>query len=168
MQEKLRKTWTDYVKKKDLIVAATKIQSAYRAYKTVQNFGTLRNMFGSFPVLISRNATIRELIKTEESYLQNLRIMTKEYFWPCRELIKREALDISNEDLSGIFSNVESLLEVHEEIFTQLYQKREKWPILNGVGVLFIEKLVYFNLGFFFTEIDALIISIRRLCKEFS
>jgi hypothetical protein len=66
----------------------------------------------------------------------------KEYFWPARELIKREALDISNDDLLAIFSNVESLLEVHEEIYAQLLQIKENWPILTSIGDVFKEKLV--------------------------
>ena len=68
-------------------------------------------------------------------------MVVKEYLWPLRDLRERKALQISSEDISLIFSNVESLLEVHEEFLSQLDPLNDKWPNIDSIGTLFVQKV---------------------------
>eukprot|EP01104_Vermistella_antarctica_P021102 TRINITY_DN9334_c0_g1_i1.p1 TRINITY_DN9334_c0_g1~~TRINITY_DN9334_c0_g1_i1.p1 ORF type:complete len:755 (-),score=167.03 TRINITY_DN9334_c0_g1_i1:68-2332(-) len=66
-------------------------------------------------VLRKRKAVVEELLQTERSYVQDLELLLRVFLTPLRE---KEIL--SKQELSALFSNIESLLPVNEHLLVDL------------------------------------------------
>jgi hypothetical protein len=70
-----------------------------------------------------RRKVLEELVVTEDSYVNDLRLMAKYYLIPLKKML-------SDDDLNSIFSNLPTLLHVNTEILAAL-QERVKVPNLT-------------------------------------
>lgn len=48
---------------------------------------------------------------------------------------------VTHGDVAAMFSNLEVLLELHQEMLKQFEELNEKWPIINTIGKVFITKV---------------------------
>lgn len=69
-----------------------------------------------------RTKLVKEVLSTEESYCASVRMMVDLYLLPLRKLDKR-----ITSKLPAIFSNVESILQLNEEILGELSVRLEGW-----------------------------------------
>jgi hypothetical protein len=70
-------------------------------------------------------------------YVDNLSSVIKDYLLPVREASKMKSLSITSGDIAIIFSNVETLYEVHQSLCTQLATLYTFWPNVTGIGEFF-------------------------------
>ena len=87
-------------------------------------------------VKISRSIFL-EFLTNEKSYLNKLHSIIKEYLLPLRS----KATELEElQDIVCIFSNLESIAESHERFHNQLLGLQdESWPVIQGLGRLFLE-----------------------------
>lgn len=62
---------------------------------------------------------------------------------PHIKQLVRKAFPIDHGDLAVIFSNIEILLEIHEEMLKKFLEVNKKWPALDGIGDLFVKMVNY-------------------------
>jgi hypothetical protein len=89
--------------------------------------------------LTQRNEGFRELLKSERSYVKNLKIIVEEYLVHLRDMLSKKALGITHGDVAAMFSNVELLLEVHSSFLEDFEKLNEQWPSLDTIGKVFLK-----------------------------
>eukprot|EP01102_Stenamoeba_stenopodia_P020716 TRINITY_DN8187_c0_g1_i1.p1 TRINITY_DN8187_c0_g1~~TRINITY_DN8187_c0_g1_i1.p1 ORF type:complete len:593 (-),score=95.56 TRINITY_DN8187_c0_g1_i1:18-1796(-) len=89
---------------------------------------------------IQRQETIYELIKTERQYVSDMELVIKLFLNPIRDkqLLPRNKI-------GSLFSNVENLLPVNQEILKSLEQ-RQSTSLVDKIGDIFLDKGSLFKL----------------------
>jgi len=80
-----------------------------------------------------RNELIKELVSTEESYVQSLRLLMNNYF----KVVKQNTALLSEKKAKVMFSNMEQILSINETVLTELQTALGKWPSKNELGETF-------------------------------
>ena len=89
-----------------------------------------------------RQRVSRELLSTEQTYVEALALLCKGFLEPLRQ--RRAELGLSAEELGLLFSNAELLLEFHGELLGKLHAAEERntlsFPVESvNVGTIFVE-----------------------------
>lgn len=110
------------------------IQSAARRYLVYKHFKqNLRNT--SISVCKKKNEHIMELLRTEREYIKNLQTLITNFVLPLRQVDC-----IAPQEAASIFSNVESIIELHSHLFSRLSVTIESnFPFIDGVGKIFLD-----------------------------
>ena len=112
--------------------AAVLIQSAFRSYQAKQ---ALTSSLAEYQQ--GKIALFYELCDKEKRFVMNLATLVSQYIVPLRVSSDKQLKKISG-DLTAVFSNVESILEVHQNLLKALYAvQRDQWPHLRGLGDAF-------------------------------
>ncbi|KAL2914974.1 hypothetical protein HK105_205518 [Polyrhizophydium stewartii] len=90
---------------------------------------------------IKRQEVIFEIISTESDYLDDLEIVCEVYI----KQLKRNKM-IRPKDMAIIFSNIEQLLPVNQELLKSLMKRRESSPVIEQVGDVFIRVSDYLKM----------------------
>ncbi|KAJ3273942.1 Rho guanine nucleotide exchange factor 4 [Terramyces sp. JEL0728] len=108
---------------------------------------------------IKRQEVIFEIITTEADYIQDLETLCELYIRP----LQKSKL-IRPKDMSIIFSNIEQVLPVNQELFRSLEKRQADNPVINLVGEIFIR--VEFGSGqLFVNRANSRLKPIQRVCK---
>ena len=62
-------------------------------------------------------------------------------------------------DIASLFSNIETILEVHEQMLSQLEIIYCSWPSLQHIGELFIKIVSYLSRGSFLGRLSSEFVS---------
>ena len=89
---------------------------------------------------IKRQEVIYEIISTEEDYVRDLEFIIEHYMRP----LQKNKL-IRDKDLAIIFSNIEQVLPVNQELHHALSAIQAKNPIINIVGDIIIRMVTMHN-----------------------
>ena len=65
----------------------------------------------------------RELIDTEKAYVSSMKLVQSHFLHPVRE--NMEEWDLTEQDVSEIFGNIEALLQCHENFLAILLSQKE-------------------------------------------
>ncbi|EFC44775.1 rhoGEF domain-containing protein [Naegleria gruberi] len=88
-----------------------------------------------------RNELVRELLQTEESYVQSLRLFVNSYAKPA----KANTQLLSEKKSKIIFSNIEQILGINETVLASLQAAIMKWPSKNELGETFNRMAPFFK-----------------------
>lgn len=78
-----------------------------------------------------------ELKTTEKQYIDKLTKIIQEYLIPLRSKTT-DAEELK--DIIAIFSNIETIVEVHQKLFKGLLHIQDEfWPVVKGLGHLFLK-----------------------------
>lgn len=83
-------------------------------YQQVQGESALAN--SSFAKPRDLSALVQELVAEESNYLRNLQILVTDFLVPLRKASETGQLPINPEEVASIFSNVEMLLNIHNQL----------------------------------------------------
>ena len=86
---------------------------------------------------IKRQEVIYEIISTEEDYVRDLEFIIEHYMRP----LQKNKL-IRDKDLAIIFSNIEQVLPVNQELHHALNAIQAKNPVINLVGDIIIRMVI--------------------------
>lgn len=95
--------------------------------------------------VVYRDEIVREMVKTERQYVRDLTILIQLFLLPLKSAGEEAGL-LSKEELYKIFSNVETLLKVNEELLQGLEKRTEEWDHTSCVGDIFLHLASFFKL----------------------
>ena len=79
------------------------------------------------------------LLQSESNYIQNLKNAIKNYLIPLRTKATESG---ELQDVITIFSNIETIVDIHTDIYNGMVNlQEESWPIIDGLGLLFLKVL---------------------------
>jgi hypothetical protein len=126
------------------------------------------------PKLSKRGCIIKELLTTEESYVKGLEILVNRFQIPLYKLSQNSENSLRSQDVSQMFSNVDVLLTLHQQLLTSIKHAiatspSEITPNDALIGRLFIEFgpkcIPYAQYG---QEYQNCIVIIRKMHKKSS
>jgi RhoGEF domain len=79
-----------------------------------------------------RAHVVQEILQTEQSYVADLHILTDLFFVPLRDRI-------APADHVKVFSNIEILLGLHEQLSTALHTQEALEPSAHTIGAIFLK-----------------------------
>lgn len=98
-------------------------------------------------LLKKRLKVVQEMVSTEETYLEALKMMVEGYYDKLIVAAETEALPgISKEDIKLIFSNVSHLLPIHQTLLEQLQTRLNQWNDSQCVGDILLKMAPFFRL----------------------
>jgi len=95
--------------------------------------------FISCTKLTPRQKVVREIYATEESYLNNLRILVRVYVSPLRLDARGINPMLNLSEVHALFSDVEAVLRISEKVFEKMTESLEKDELDDSVGKIFCE-----------------------------
>jgi hypothetical protein len=135
------------------------IQRNFRRFKQRRLLRQLVTMFVSSPHAQSmrqRNNVIREIEKTEETYIQGLMLAKKLYLQPLRYVqTDKERFGITLQEIDILFINLSQILRLHQIFLAHIKQEMNCWPVVH-IGDVFVNQaplvsiLLLFNNKFLF------------------
>jgi hypothetical protein len=90
---------------------------------------------------IKRQEVIFEIITTEEDYVEDLELILNLYIRP----LEKNKL-IRTKDMSIIFSNIEQVLPVNQELLRSLDEQQQRNPVIDSVGEILIRVSDYLKM----------------------
>jgi hypothetical protein len=91
-----------------------------------------------------RNNVIREIEKTEETYVYGLMLAKNMYLQPLRSVATdKERFGITQEELDILFINLEQILTLHRIFLVHLKAEMEHWPVIH-IGDVFVNQAPLF------------------------
>ncbi|KAG2394171.1 hypothetical protein C9374_003935 [Naegleria lovaniensis] len=84
---------------------------------------------------------VKELLATEESYVQSLRLFVNTYAKPA----KANTQLLSEKKSKIIFSNIEQILGINETVLSSIQASMMKWPSKNDMGETFNRMAPFFK-----------------------
>jgi hypothetical protein len=113
---------------------ATLCQSVIRSWFAKQEYKFLKEQFSL------RTNLVKEMLNTEQFYLQCLNTLVKIYLLPLRETGIRNAQEafISLEDVRIIFGSVEVIYNINMEFCKKLEEKVNTWSSHQKIGSVFL------------------------------
>lgn len=83
------------------------------------------------------------LLQSESNYIQNLKNAIKNYLIPLRTKATESG---ELQDVITIFSNIETIVDIHTDIYNGMVNlQEESWPIIDGLGLLFLKNASAFQ-----------------------
>lgn len=86
-----------------------------------------------------RARVLREIVATEQSYVQSLYTCIKCFLIPLREKAKDNRWIMTLEDVTRLFSTIELVHQVNAEFSQQLDKRMAEWPNVNTFGDIFLQ-----------------------------
>lgn len=86
-----------------------------------------------------RARVLREIVATEQSYVQSLSDCIQKFLLPLREKAKDNRWVITLEDVTRLFSTIELVHQVNAEFSQQLDKRMAEWPNVNTFGDVFLQ-----------------------------
>jgi len=131
------KTAANYINKiideQKTISNAIKIQAVTRGWIIRKQMQSVKPYLGT---LMNIKVIFCDLIKTERQYINDLKSVINTYLVPCRA---KATTSEECHDLVAVFSNIETLLGVHQTLLREILHIQEfRWPFFNGLGKLFM------------------------------
>eukprot|EP01129_Flabellula_baltica_P015754 TRINITY_DN8135_c0_g1_i1.p1 TRINITY_DN8135_c0_g1~~TRINITY_DN8135_c0_g1_i1.p1 ORF type:complete len:590 (-),score=132.59 TRINITY_DN8135_c0_g1_i1:14-1783(-) len=91
------------------------------------------------PIIARRENIAREILSTEKTYVKTLKLLKNVFMDPLNQLIVQKRPLISSEEIEGMFSNLDELLEVNLDFLRKLGQAMENWSCETELGGIFLE-----------------------------
>uniref|UniRef100_A0A7S4N3P5 Rho-GAP domain-containing protein n=1 Tax=Paramoeba aestuarina TaxID=180227 RepID=A0A7S4N3P5_9EUKA len=116
------------------------IQSRIRGYLARKRYAKMKKLYLN-TTLKQRNEHFRELIRKEANYNFGLEVIVQQFLQPARELAKKPHFlgkSITPSDLTAIFSNIEDIKKVHNDLHDEFKKVEDNWPDLSGLGDRFL------------------------------
>jgi len=101
-----------------------------------------------------RTFIVSELITTEESYIETLNVVMKNYYEPLEKRIAsgdhkyfvESKQPMNHEHLTYIFSNISTILEFNKELLQELKLRKENWSQQAMIGDIFLRLTPFLKL----------------------
>ena len=122
----------DFLNEQDELKSIIKVQSVARRYLLLKKFRGLDKRDVSLMKL--RNDNYLDLIRTEKQYLRTIDQMIEMYVIPLRQSDL-----IAPYECAAIFSNLESISEVHKEFLEKIQKLDGRFPFITGIGRVFLD-----------------------------
>jgi len=116
--------------------AATKIQALFRGRALRKR---LKPILADRNRIVKFNATYISLIQIERKYIRSLELLLERYLTPLRNRITMNKEVMKLQDISYVFCNIETILELHQKKFSALDALSKSWPTVTGVGQAILE-----------------------------
>jgi len=110
-----------------------KIQAYIRCWTVLADFKKLRKLYSTVSWQ-ERNAEFRDLLNKERVYVSTLQHTVDNYLVPLRN----ERI-LKPEQIQSLFTNIEALLVVHQELLRFFEKVYSNWPHLVGIGDAFVK-----------------------------
>lgn len=91
------------------------------------------------PLYMRREKIARELLETEEKYVQALSAMVDVYYNPLMALLNEGKPILSYEEIETLFSVISVIHGLHKTFLTKLSDRLKKWTWDCSIGDLFID-----------------------------
>eukprot|EP01102_Stenamoeba_stenopodia_P001473 TRINITY_DN1127_c1_g1_i1.p1 TRINITY_DN1127_c1_g1~~TRINITY_DN1127_c1_g1_i1.p1 ORF type:complete len:778 (+),score=210.71 TRINITY_DN1127_c1_g1_i1:80-2335(+) len=79
-----------------------------------------------------RQEVIFEMIKTEKSYITDLKMIVSMFLNPIKD---KEILN--KQQIAGLFSNVEAIINVNEKLLAEFLRRQKENPVIEKIGDVF-------------------------------
>jgi hypothetical protein len=117
-----------------------KVQAVLRAY-------IARKKLADFQKIIHiRNKVAAEIVSSEETYVHNLRVLIGTYVNPLRSVASSMSPILTHDELNKIFSNVEGILSLSEELLNSLKERLKNWNTQQRIGDVFLKLVSFFKI----------------------
>jgi hypothetical protein len=147
------------------------IQRNFRRFKQRRLLRQLVTMFVSSPHAQSmrqRNNVIREIEKTEETYIQGLMLAKKLYLQPLRYVqTDKERFGITLQEIDILFINLSQILRLHQIFLAHIKQEMNCWPVVH-IGDVFVNQAPLVSSPSFFNNLVFILYSIHQLIPRVS
>jgi hypothetical protein len=151
-----------------------RIQRAFRRYRNKKLLRELVEVFVKSPhakEMRQRNNVIREIEKTEKTYVEGLMLAKKMYLQPLRHVeTDKERFGITLEELDVLFINLEQILTLHRIFLAHLEAEMSHWPVIH-IGDVFVNQAPLVSLEFPILTMIVLVLHsihqfISRICHS--
>eukprot|EP01125_Pyxidicula_operculata_P004526 TRINITY_DN170_c0_g3_i1.p1 TRINITY_DN170_c0_g3~~TRINITY_DN170_c0_g3_i1.p1 ORF type:complete len:526 (-),score=115.19 TRINITY_DN170_c0_g3_i1:36-1613(-) len=88
----------------------------------------------NLPSTAKRNRAAYEILTTEQTYVKNLIVLYTLFKKPMQESVTKKELQVSNEELNILFSNLEDIINVNTEMLNSLYERFVNWSDDQKLG----------------------------------
>jgi hypothetical protein len=75
--------------------------------------------------------------------VEQLNTIVQSYLLSLREMLRKKVFSLSHADLASLFSNVETILEIHEQLLSQFETIFTQWPSMDTIGAAFVKVVWY-------------------------
>ncbi len=91
-------------------------------------------------VMRLRNESLREILSSEQKYVDSLQLAIDEFQRPMLRLAasRQNARVVSRSEVTDIFSTLEIIVELNRGLLTELKERLGQWPSVQRFGDLFI------------------------------
>lgn len=90
----------------------------------------------------------KEVLSTERSYVSSIQTVVQRFFEPLNRSVKAGYTDVSQEEINGIFSNINMILSVNTTFLRELEFQYIQYPMIPlGLGSVFL-RMVRFTVPF--------------------
>eukprot|EP01111_Echinosteliopsis_oligospora_P009380 TRINITY_DN2731_c1_g1_i2.p1 TRINITY_DN2731_c1_g1~~TRINITY_DN2731_c1_g1_i2.p1 ORF type:complete len:611 (-),score=114.69 TRINITY_DN2731_c1_g1_i2:15-1847(-) len=139
--------------------ATCKAQAYARGYIARKNYKRLLKKKAH------RDRVVREILSTEQSYVKSIQSMITLYYLPLKDDPKKYGL--TKEDLVAIFGNIETVLNLHQELSKKLEDKLSQWSNSQTIGDVFKQMAPFLKmLNTYCSNFDSALNTINFLKKE--
>src|SRR5699024_6694951 len=101
-------------------------------------------VFNTFLFSERRTGLVKELLKTEETYLESLRTLTTDYIEPMKEMTKEENAELTNDHIKKIFGNVDVIIRFNTTLCERLKIRVNDWFGGQKIGDEFTKLVSFF------------------------
>jgi hypothetical protein len=133
LQEEILKVQA-FIKEQKCLNRIVKIQSVARRYLVCKHF---KHNLQSTTISSckKKNEHIMDLLRTEREYIKHLQTLITNFVLPLRQVDC-----IAPQEAASIFSNVESISELHSHLYSRLSATIEtNFPFIDGIGKIFLD-----------------------------
>lgn len=94
---------------------------------------------------VVRQRVAKELLQTEQSYVDSLKTVCELLITPIASNAKRGLPIIKDDEFFGVFANIEELLEYHKHFLCVLQPRIDQWSDSTTVGDIFLREVQMYN-----------------------
>eukprot|EP01119_Soliformovum_irregulare_P019969 TRINITY_DN6410_c1_g3_i3.p1 TRINITY_DN6410_c1_g3~~TRINITY_DN6410_c1_g3_i3.p1 ORF type:complete len:678 (+),score=240.20 TRINITY_DN6410_c1_g3_i3:156-2036(+) len=88
-----------------------------------------------------RTLVAKEIVNTEQSYVQGMTAIVQRFLNPA----KNKSI-LTSSQIQGIFSDIESILKVHEVLLDDMEEVIVRWSPSSQLGSIFLKSIAYFKI----------------------
>eukprot|EP01103_Thecamoeba_quadrilineata_P003387 TRINITY_DN13177_c0_g1_i1.p1 TRINITY_DN13177_c0_g1~~TRINITY_DN13177_c0_g1_i1.p1 ORF type:complete len:287 (+),score=38.80 TRINITY_DN13177_c0_g1_i1:105-863(+) len=86
-------------------------------------------------MLHKRNKALKEVLSSEQIYVDNLKLVCERFLHPLKVFSKRDSLALS--EIDAIFMNIKDIKNAHSRFLKELRVRLQNWPIIHYFGDIF-------------------------------
>eukprot|EP01117_Protostelium_nocturnum_P020073 TRINITY_DN887_c0_g1_i1.p1 TRINITY_DN887_c0_g1~~TRINITY_DN887_c0_g1_i1.p1 ORF type:complete len:1736 (-),score=672.97 TRINITY_DN887_c0_g1_i1:47-5254(-) len=135
-----------------------KAQSLIRRWNAVNSYRKIVKMNSN------RDKLIRELVDTERTYVEGLRIIVKLYFNPLRSQVNEKI--ITKQQTRSLFSDIEVILNTNAVLLSNLENRILNWNVREKIADIFIDMVESFKLYAHYISSFDLSLQTFKECRE--
>eukprot|EP01102_Stenamoeba_stenopodia_P019511 TRINITY_DN738_c0_g1_i2.p1 TRINITY_DN738_c0_g1~~TRINITY_DN738_c0_g1_i2.p1 ORF type:complete len:547 (-),score=117.06 TRINITY_DN738_c0_g1_i2:104-1744(-) len=129
----------DFLQLQEQTMKIVKVQAIVRGYLTRKKFRFATKEQRS--IVYEKAEIFRDLLRTERAYKRNLDSIVENYLKPLRTINPSSQL-FDLQDIVAIFSNIETIADIHKGVLEGLEAISDQWPFIFSVGGVFTDKLL--------------------------